>query len=192
MAEPPLALIHINEEYLRHRLCMPQQYQIACDSSQRIFSPVSLLASAHLAWRQPQGPLAGIMLGEDGKHALHGAQDGSVQDHRLLQRLVLRPILQIEPAPRERSSRDSTIACGLRIPVSLHSVKVTAPTLGAEGERRRHSNQQQPAAAVAAMEQQEKFNRGAHLMGSWKSSCMVAHWNFRLSASNTVMSILGP
>mmetsp|Transcript_3426 Transcript_3426/g.9896 ORF Transcript_3426/g.9896 Transcript_3426/m.9896 type:complete len:236 (-) Transcript_3426:1857-2564(-) len=50
----------------------------------------------HLAWRQPQGPLAGVVLGEDGEHALHGAQDGSVQDHRLLQRLVLRPILQIE------------------------------------------------------------------------------------------------
>ena len=31
-----------------------------------------------------------------------------------------------------------------------------------------------------------------HLKGSWKSSCTVAHWNFLLSASKTVMSILGP
>ena len=29
-------------------------------------------------------------------------------------------------------------------------------------------------------------------MGSWKSSCTVAHWNFLFRASNTVMSILGP
>ena len=29
-------------------------------------------------------------------------------------------------------------------------------------------------------------------MGNWKSSCTVAHWYLRRSASNTVMSILGP
>ena len=33
---------------------------------------------------------------------------------------------------------------------------------------------------------------GRHLKGSWKSSCMVAHWNFLRRASKTVMSIFGP
>jgi hypothetical protein len=31
-----------------------------------------------------------------------------------------------------------------------------------------------------------------YLMGSWKSSCTVAHWCIRSRASNTLMSILGP
>ena len=34
----------------------------------------------------------------------------------------------------------------------------------------------------------DRLNR----IGSWKSSCTVAHWNRRFSASKTVMSIFGP
>ncbi len=40
--------------------------------------------AAHLAWREPEGPLAGVVLAEDGKHALHRAQDGPVNDDRPL------------------------------------------------------------------------------------------------------------
>ncbi len=56
------------------------------------------IAGRHLARRQPQGPLAGVVLGEDGEHALHRAQDGAMQNDRLLQRLVLRAVLEVKPA----------------------------------------------------------------------------------------------
>mmetsp|Transcript_75896 Transcript_75896/g.164253 ORF Transcript_75896/g.164253 Transcript_75896/m.164253 type:complete len:846 (+) Transcript_75896:181-2718(+) len=56
---------------------------------------VELLADGHdhdLAGRQPQRPLAGVVLDEDGGHALDGAQDGAV-DHDGALEAVLQPAL---------------------------------------------------------------------------------------------------
>ena len=54
--------------------------------------------AAHLAGAEPQGPLAGVVLGQDRKHALHRPQHRAVHNHRRLQRLVVRAVLQPKPA----------------------------------------------------------------------------------------------
>ena len=64
--------------------------------------------ATHLARGHPEGPLAGIVLAEDGKHALHGAQDGPVDDHRPLRLAgVLRHILHPKLSPSVRLCSDA-------------------------------------------------------------------------------------
>ncbi len=50
----------------------------------------------HLAGVEPQRPLGGKVLGQDGEHALHGAEDGAVHDDRPLPGPVLGHVLQPE------------------------------------------------------------------------------------------------
>ena len=50
----------------------------------------------HLPGREPEGPLPRKVLGEDRKHALHGAEDGAVDDDRALGLVRLADVRQVE------------------------------------------------------------------------------------------------
>ena len=52
------------------------------------------MEAADLARRQPQRPLAGKVLGQDGEHALHATQNSPVHDDRPLKRLGRCPVLR--------------------------------------------------------------------------------------------------
>lgn len=62
--------------------------------------------SCYLSRAEPEGPFGGIVLCQDGKHALHRSQDGSVDhDRPLMPRLCL--ILQVESVGQLEVQLDS-------------------------------------------------------------------------------------
>lgn len=60
-------------------------------------APFGRSPAPHLARVEPQRPLGSKVLRQDGKHALHAAQDGAVHDDGPLARAVLGHVLEPEP-----------------------------------------------------------------------------------------------